>query len=270
MSDARPTWELVIEAAEDLTRRGLTPFELQTLIRAVQARDPGRSRQSIQPIIQGLTSNAGTGPPSRGGKPLQRVGHGLYSLASADRSGDQPELGRVPPEVDSPAPDPLPIDPWYWEGNVQSTIASGLAAAGWLIESVADTASRAQGTDIVARRDGRRLHVEVKGYPGDTYARGEQQGQPKPTQPATQARVWFAGALMKAAMLRNDHPHDLVSIGLPSFPTYRTLADRVSLTLVRGDIGLLWVDDSGGVEFALDELGPRAEARSDTLRRDGA
>jgi len=249
VSDVRPTWKLVIEAAEDLTRRGLTPFELQTLIRTVQARDPSRSRQSIQPIIQGLTRNAGAGPPSRGGKPLQRVGHGLYSLASADRTGDQPAPGQVSLEIAKPDANLTPIDRWFWEGNVQAAIVSTLTAVGWLIELVADTASRAQGTDIVATRDGRRLHIEVKGYPSDTYARGEQQGQPKPTHPATQARVWFAGALLKAAVLRNDHPLDMVVIGLPSFPTYRTLADRVTLTLIGGDIGMIWVDEAGRVNF---------------------
>jgi hypothetical protein len=254
MTDTRPTWELVIEAAEDLTRRGVTPFELQTLIRAVQDRDPSRSRQSIQPIIQGLTKNAGTGPPSRGGKPLERTGHGLYVLAPTDSTEEEQTSERVSPAIGK-APGPPTIDPWFWEGNVQAAIVSRLAAVGWQILAVADTASRAQGTDIVATRGGRRLHIEVKGYPGDTYAIGEQRGQPKPTQPTNQARHWFAGALMKAAMLRNDHPLDLVAIGLPSFPTYRTLAGRVSLTLIGGDIGLLWVDHSGGVEFAFDDSG---------------
>ena len=42
--------------------------------------DPARERSTIQPAVQGMTVNAGIGPRSRIGKPLERVGHGMYIL----------------------------------------------------------------------------------------------------------------------------------------------------------------------------------------------
>jgi hypothetical protein len=94
---------------------------------------------------------------------------------------------------------PAPIQPssrsseWSWEGNVQSRVATHLAATGWSIVRVADTAGREQGVDIVAERDEQRLLAEVKGWPSTTYAHGERVGQPKPTRPSTQAAIWLSG-----------------------------------------------------------------------------
>ena len=75
-----PTWRLVLSAAERLTA-ALGEFRLQDLVAEVQRMDPSRGRGTIQPVVQGMTSNAGSGPPSPCGKPLLRVGHGLYKLA---------------------------------------------------------------------------------------------------------------------------------------------------------------------------------------------
>jgi hypothetical protein len=94
-----PTWRLVLSAAERLTAsRG--EFRLQDLVVEVQRMDPGRGRGTIQPVVQGMTSNAGSGPPSPCGKPLVRVGHGVYKLAKG--SADLPhETGPLPrPSVD--------------------------------------------------------------------------------------------------------------------------------------------------------------------------
>jgi hypothetical protein len=69
----------VLSAAERLNAsRG--EFRLQDLVVEVQQMDPARGRGTIQPTVQGMTLNAGTGPPSPCGKPLLRVGHGLYRL----------------------------------------------------------------------------------------------------------------------------------------------------------------------------------------------
>jgi hypothetical protein len=56
-------------------------FRLQDLVMEVQRIDPARGRGTIQPTVQGMTVNAGTGPPSPYRKPLLRSGHGLYPLA---------------------------------------------------------------------------------------------------------------------------------------------------------------------------------------------
>jgi hypothetical protein len=80
MTDTRPTWQLVIEAAESLVRSGSRAFQLSELIRAVQLLDNARARTSIQPVIQGMTINAGKGPAQSCGKVFRRVGHGQYEF----------------------------------------------------------------------------------------------------------------------------------------------------------------------------------------------
>ncbi len=75
----RPTWELVLEAIEQLTARGTTSFALRDLIVEVQKLDPHRDRSSIQPIVQGMTANTGIGASSPAGKVLVRVERGRYA-----------------------------------------------------------------------------------------------------------------------------------------------------------------------------------------------
>lgn len=158
----------------------------------------------------------------------------------------RPPEGRIEGRTEPPLAAPSG-NAWYWEGEVQATIVTYLATSGWRILAVTDTASRAAGTDIVATRDGRTLHVEVKGYPSAVYATGERKGQLKPTHPATQARQWFAGALLKAAMIRGDTSDDLVAIGLPRFETYENLVARCALVLERSEIEVIWVDSDGRI-----------------------
>ena len=79
MTDRR-TWEIVEEAARRLSVRGDGAFTLAEIIEFVQSVDPVRQRTSIQPVVQGMTSNAGKGPPSPCGKILRRVEHGIYVL----------------------------------------------------------------------------------------------------------------------------------------------------------------------------------------------
>ena len=99
----RPTWQLVLEAAESLSNK-IGDFRLNELVKEVQQIDPNRGWTSIQPIVQGMTSNAGTGPPSPCGKPLVRISHGLYRLngelqevhSRTRRAAIKPRSARVP------------------------------------------------------------------------------------------------------------------------------------------------------------------------------
>lgn len=77
--DTTPTWALVLDAARNLHAR-MGEFTLDDLIRQVQRTDASRGRGTIQPTVQGMTVNAGTGPPSPCGKPLRRVRRGYYTL----------------------------------------------------------------------------------------------------------------------------------------------------------------------------------------------
>lgn len=144
-----------------------------------------------------------------------------------------------------------PTAPWYWEGNVQATVARFLASEGWAIESVADTASRQRGIDLVATNGARRLAVEVKGYPGTFYARGERAGQPKPTAPTNQARHWFAQALLAAVLTGGSREQVEIALAFPDMPRFRDLIVRTEWALRRLGIRVLLADESGRVEELL-------------------
>lgn len=153
----------------------------------------------------------------------------------------EPEPAR--PQTAAPAGPGLREDP-LWEGNVQDAIVAYLAGHGWTIVSAADTASQARGIDIVAERDGRRLLIEVKGYPGTTYARGAKAGQPKPTQPSLQAKHWLSDALLQTMRTREKHPDAEVAIGLPDMPRYRTLLGEIAGSLAALDVQVLLAHDN--------------------------
>lgn len=54
---------------------------------------------------------------------------------------------------------------WHTEANVQAAVVTALAAAGWMFRSVANTATKERGIDVVAERAGLTVGVEVKGFP---------------------------------------------------------------------------------------------------------
>jgi hypothetical protein len=56
---------------------------------------------------------------------------------------------------------------------------------------VANTATKARGTDIVAMLDGRTLHMEVKGWPSTVYADPARAHEQKRTNPTVQAKHWI-------------------------------------------------------------------------------
>lgn len=61
MVDSRPTWQLVLEVAKRRRERKEATFRMADLVADVQRIDPRRARSSIQPVIQGMTLNAGLG-----------------------------------------------------------------------------------------------------------------------------------------------------------------------------------------------------------------
>lgn len=128
-----------------------------------------------------------------------------------------------------------PLRPWHWEGHVQARVVDSLKDRGWDIVSTSDTASRAQGVDVIARKGGTELWVSVKGFPVAT---------PK-TQPALQARHWFAGALFDMILYRGESSVQL-AIALPAgFVTYETLARRTAWLRKSTPFSILWVNESG-------------------------
>lgn len=126
-------------------------------------------------------------------------------------------------KLDAPPPNREPSEPtaeppWHWEGNVQAAIVEELVTDGWTIVSLANTASKAPGKDIIAERAGRALWVSVKGYPVGTAK----------TNAPTQARHWFSHAVFDMVLYRGENSDVGLAIGLPDFSTYRALAKRVA------------------------------------------
>ena len=126
--------------------------------------------------------------------------------------------------------------PWYWEGNVQGRVADYLVSRGYQIESTADTATREQGKDIVAKGpDGRVLWVTVKGWP-------ERSQSP-------QARHWFAGLLFDIILYHEEDPNADLAIGLPAgFTTYENLWRRVGWLRKAVPFRAFWVSSDGSVQ----------------------
>ncbi len=122
---------------------------------------------------------------------------------------------------------------WYWEGNVVEALARHLVSEGWIVESKADTYSKAQGVDIQASKDGALLLVEAKGYPSTGYRDPNRAGEKKPTNPTNQAQHWYSHALLKAMRLQTKHPEAIVALGFPDFPRYRTLFEETRTGLHR-------------------------------------
>jgi hypothetical protein len=132
---------------------------------------------------------------------------------------------------------------WHWEGNVQSLLVSWLAAEGYSIRCVADTASHASGKDIKAvSPDGRELWISVKGYPHGTAS----------TNASTQARHWFASAVFDLALYADERQDVHLALGLPdSFRTYASLAARTTRLRQAMGFEITWVSETGQVRLEM-------------------
>jgi hypothetical protein len=156
------------------------------------------------------------------------------------------------PRPRQPVPDPLPsagstsIDDGMPEAQAQAMLVTYLVGEGWQIQRVADTARKEQGVDVVATRGGRTLAVEVKGYPGRRYSDPRRAGETKPTAPATQARHWYAQAILKAMLMCSEHPDYDIAIAFPDAPTYRSLHRRTRGSLHRLDVTVFFIGPGDG------------------------
>jgi hypothetical protein len=128
--------------------------------------------------------------------------------------------------------------PWHWEGNVQSALAAHLAAEGYRLRVVTDTASRRRGVDVVAERDGETLWVTVKGYPkGATTSHA-----------ASQSRYWFSHAMFDVVCHRTDRADVAIGVALPDgFKAYLDLASKVAWLKETAPFRFFWVAEDGAV-----------------------
>lgn len=126
---------------------------------------------------------------------------------------------------------------WFWEGNVQAAVVRYLVEHNSIIRSVADTASRQRGKDIVAEQNGKPLWITVKGYPAGTDKTG----------PSTQAGHWFKQAVFDIIEYRGESSTAELGIALPDFPRYRSLAQRIGWFQPVAGFSYYWVRESGKV-----------------------
>ncbi|GAA3390601.1 DUF7662 domain-containing protein [Cryptosporangium minutisporangium] len=219
-------------------------------------------RREIGLSLREVESLVGTLPPSARGYRAWWGNHGSSPQAAAwleagfvvegvDLSGERvsfvrPGVGYRPlARGDRPSTATGDVD--HSEATVQSHLVAHLVRTGWRIERVADTAAREQGIDVVARRGACIRAIEVKGYPSRSYADARRAGERKPTGPSTQARHWYAAALLQAVLVRDAHPGYRVGIALPDVPTYRSLFARSHRSLDDLAIAMYFVSATGHV-----------------------
>lgn len=184
-----------------------------------------------------------------------RSAHSARSLAgiaqdvdirpSPAETGTPSSPGHPPAAI--PSETPHPQGEWHTEANVQSSLVTALVTVGWRIVSVANTATKEHGIDVVAALNGQTAGVEVKGYPSRSYADPGRAGEAKRTSPSTQAGHWYAQAVLAAMRLRSKEPTWRSVIALPDFSRYRELHAQTVGSLSAAQIEVWWIDQTGAL-----------------------
>jgi hypothetical protein len=125
-----------------------------------------------------------------------------------------------------------------------------MSADGWRILSVANTATKEHGIDVIALRNGETVGIEVKGFPSRGYADPARAGEVKRSSPSTQASHWYSQALLAAMRLRGNEPTWRSVVALPDFPRYRDLHAETAASLVAAQIEVWWVEATGAVRWS--------------------
>ncbi|MGH8901999.1 MAG: hypothetical protein ACRDYA_10025 [Egibacteraceae bacterium] len=140
---------------------------------------------------------------------------------------------------------------WFWEGNILGAFTRYLERQGWQVVPMAQVE---QGLELAARRDGRELLVEVRGYPPAPPARGPspRAGQPRATRMSSKARQWYAHALLGVMLKHHAHPDAEIALALPAHRTYQSLVDQTARALTTLGVGVFLVSANGDVETLLE------------------
>ncbi|MBJ7353976.1 MAG: hypothetical protein JHC98_04050 [Thermoleophilaceae bacterium] len=169
--------------------------------------------------------------------------------------GEIESRGEPPSVPTAPASPPEKATPasadgeWHTEANVQASVVTALAARGYRILSVANTATKEHGIDVIASYEGTTVGVEVKGFPSKNYADPTRAHEQKRTSPSTQAGHWYSQAVLAGMRLRGKEPNWRSVIALPDFGRYRDLYSETSGSLEAAQIDVWWVDEDGEVEL---------------------
>lgn len=153
----------------------------------------------------------------------------------------------------------IATEEWFWEGNIVRLLVQHLTNEGWSVHEVADTLSKAVGTDVIAERAGERLIVEVKGWPSTVYRDARRAGEFKATAPTNQAHQWFSHAVLKGMRMLASDPTAKTALAFPDFPRYRALATEIRPSLERLSLDIFFVAEDGSVQtlFACEEVACR-------------
>ena len=164
----------------------------------------------------------------------RQVSGKIHNFWAGKSVTNAPPASPTPPNSQSSLPK---SEYWFWEGNIQSKVIHYLAANGFYIRSVADTASHQQGIDIVAEKDGKSLWVSVKGYPQGTDR----------TNPSVQAGHWFKQAIFDIIDYRERDKNVLLAVALPDYPRYRSLAQKITWFKPVANFVYFWVKEDSQV-----------------------
>ena len=137
---------------------------------------------------------------------------------------------------------------WFEEQNISKVIRNYLDTNNYHIIKYNEN-KRARGYDIIAEKDGRKLIVEVKGFPSDKYVRGPKKGQKKPTSPNLQAKHWFSEALLSLIIAKSENPEISISLGLPNIAKYKELLSKIEYFRQKFDLKCYLVDSNQIVEI---------------------
>jgi hypothetical protein len=142
-----------------------------------------------------------------------------------------------------------PEDDWFHESRIQKVLKRHLEGRGYTVEEEAN--GKQKGPDLLLKgKNGRFLHIEVKGFPSDKYMYGPNLGHPKKTKPSTQAGHWFSEALLCLIIAKNRHPDYAIAMALPKMPEpdrYENLWREVKW--VADKIGMIcyWINQNNEV-----------------------
>lgn len=137
------------------------------------------------------------------------------------------------------------------EDWVNDRIQDYLRRHGWRITRVAK--GRQRGPDIEAERAGKKLIVEVKGYPSSEFVDPSKKGQKKRARPANQAHHWFCDAFTTVITRKSENPEAQLAIGLPQRTTYKRLLEKVDWARAKLGIRIFFVGNRGQVRA----IGPK-------------
>lgn len=201
--------------------------------------DRGLFRRATPEEIDDWRRGIGSGPVSAG---WPRIGRHSEESSNSDTTISSGVVSRdAPGELGSASYE------WHTEANVQAMLVTALAANDWSILTVANTATKEPGVDVIASRDEMTVGIEVKGFPSRAYADPARAQEQKRTSPSTQAGHWYSQAVLAAMRLRGKEPGWRSVIALPDFPRYRILHTETTGSLVAAEIEVWWVDEAGSL-----------------------